>query len=143
MPLTETVIGFDLGTKKIGIAVGQTITHTASGLETISHVENKPDWEKIKILLSEWQPYALIVGIPYNMDDSEQPLTVAARKFSRQLSGRFDLPVHLVDERLSTRASWQILHEHAAKKNYKKKRQQIDQVSATLIVETWFSTGQM
>ena len=140
MPEVMTVLGFDYGSKKIGIAVGQTITKTASGVETLQNINNKPDWDKIKNIIADWQPQALLIGIPYNMDDTEQPLTIAAKKFSRQLENSFKLPIYLVDERLSTRESWHRLKEHSANQSYKKKREKIDQVSATLIIETWFST---
>jgi len=135
-----TVLGFDFGTKKIGVAVGQAITRTASGLETIPYREQQPDWQRIEKLIKEWQPHALLVGIPYNMDDTEQPLTILANAFKHQLESRFQRPVHPVDERLTTRASWQLLKQYGAKSAYQKKRQKIDQVSATLIIETWFST---
>ncbi|NKC15371.1 MAG: Holliday junction resolvase RuvX [Gammaproteobacteria bacterium] len=96
------VLGFDYGTKHIGVAVGQTVTGTASPLQTISTRNSKPDWAEIAVLIEEWQPDCLIVGEPLNMDGSPQAMTAAANEFARQLTERFQLPVHKADERLST-----------------------------------------
>ena len=137
--MVSTILGFDFGSKKIGVAVGQSLTQTASGLETIQFVNKKPDWTRIEKLIKEWQPDTLLVGIPYNMDGTEQPISKKARAFAQQLQERFSLDVQGVDERLSTRASWQLLSEHSTN-SYQTKRKHIDQVCATLIIETWFSS---
>ncbi|MFT5393596.1 MAG: putative Holliday junction resolvase [Gammaproteobacteria bacterium] len=97
------VLGFDFGQRHIGVAVGQTITGTASPLTTVRPVSAKPDWQSIGALISQWKPDALVVGDPLNMDGTEQEMTRAARRFANQLRGRFHLPVHSADERLSTR----------------------------------------
>jgi len=136
----ETVLGFDFGTKKIGVAVGQAITRTASGLETIPYRQRQPDWQRIDALVQEWQPAIMLVGVPYNMDDTAQPMTRQAEAFIQALGARFPCSVYPVDERLTTRASWQLLNQYATQSAYQKKRQKIDQVSATLIIETWYST---
>ena len=93
-----TIIGFDFGTKSIGVAVGQSITATASALTAISAKEGIPDWLIVENLLKEWQPERLVVGLPLNMDGTEQPLTQRARKFGNRLHGRFGLPVDFQDE---------------------------------------------
>lgn len=134
----RTVLGFDLGTIKIGIAVGQEITQTARPLTTLTRKQKRIDWDKIKDLIDQWQAQALIVGMPWNMDGSEQPMTVAAQRFARQLHGRFQLPVYLVDERLTSMAADSILKEQG----YTQKTNRIekmDEVAAQLIVETWLS----
>ena len=99
----ETLLAFDYGEKHIGVAVGQTLTGTANPLATIRVRASNPDWDAIARLVQTWQPDALVVGLPLNMDGTEQALTRRARRFANRLRGRFDLPVELVDERLTTR----------------------------------------
>lgn len=99
----ETLLAFDYGEKHIGVAVGQTLTSTANPLETIRVTSASPDWNAISRIVKAWQPDALVVGLPLNMDGTEQKVTRRARRFGNQLLGRYQLPVHLVDERLSTR----------------------------------------
>ncbi|SQE31996.1 Putative Holliday junction resolvase [Mannheimia haemolytica] len=99
---TKTVIAFDFGTNSIGCAVGQSITGTAQGLTTFKAQDGIPNWEEIGKLLQDWKPDMLVVGLPLNMDGTEQPLTQRARKFANRLNGRFNLPVELQDERLTT-----------------------------------------
>ena len=97
----NTLLCFDFGTRRIGVAVCQTITQTANPLKTVINSNNKPDWKDIERLIKEWQPDALIVGVPLNMMDEVQEMTVASEKFMRQLHGRFHIPVYGIDERLS------------------------------------------
>lgn len=99
----ETLLAFDYGEKHIGVAVGQTLTGTANPLESIRVSSTHPDWSAITRVIETWKPDALVVGLPLNMDGTEQTVTRRARRFGNQLSGRFSLPVHLVDERLTTR----------------------------------------
>jgi putative Holliday junction resolvase len=126
-----TLLGFDYGTRKIGIAVGQTLTGTATPLETLQLVNHKPDWDRIAHLIDEWQPEALVVGLPLDVDDSETDATVPARRFSRQLEGRFRLEVHLADERFTS-------FEARDRLGHKAKRwEDYDAMAAKLILETW------
>lgn len=127
-----TLLGFDYGPAKIGIAVGQTVTGTASPAGTLRAVRQKPDWSGIERLIDTWQPEALVVGLPHNMDDSESEIAAKARRFSRQLAGRYRLPVHLVDERLTSLAARQQLERP-------KNIEQLDAFAAKLILETWLS----
>jgi putative Holliday junction resolvase len=99
----ETLLAFDYGEKNIGVAVGQTLTGTANPLETIRVSGSSPDWNAISRIVKTWQPDALVVGLPLNMDGTEQKVSRRARRFGNQLLGRYQLPVHLVDERLTTR----------------------------------------
>ena len=99
----ETLLAFDYGEQTIGVAVGQTLTGTANPLETIRVAGSSPDWNAISRMVKTWKPDALVVGLPLNMDGTEQKVTRRARRFSDQLFGRYRLPVHLVDERLTTR----------------------------------------
>ncbi len=134
MPDNRTVLGFDVGTKWIGSAVGQTLTQTASPLEGIRVIKHKPDWPAIERLIATWQPALCIVGHPSSMLERESPMTKIAEKFSRQLAGRFQIGVELIDERLTTREAWQIV-ERSEQKNTRKP--DIDCIAAVLITETW------
>jgi putative Holliday junction resolvase len=97
---SATYLGFDYGTKRIGIAVGNTVSGSATALDTIMVRNDQPDWDHITRLIAEWQPDSLIVGWPIQMDNSDNPVTPRARRFGNQLHGRYNLPVHHVDERL-------------------------------------------
>ena len=123
----QTYICFDYGEKRIGVAVGQTLTGTATPLETIRVINGKPDWEKITGLIRQWQPEALVVGLPVHMDDSRQAITDSAEKFSRQLEGRYLLRVFRAEERLST---------YEARDRLKRNRD-LDPVAAQVILESW------
>lgn len=100
--MSGTLLAFDFGTKSIGVAVGQRITGTARPLPAIKAQDGTPDWNIIERLLKEWQPDEIIVGLPLNMDGTEQPLTARARKFANRIHSRFGVEVKLHDERLST-----------------------------------------
>lgn len=128
------LLGFDFGTHKIGIAVGQPLTGTATPLTTLGLVNRKPDWCGIADLIDEWQPHALVVGHPFEMTDREADNAPGARRFARQLEGRFRLPVHLVDERLTSREAWSRLGPEAAADPTR-----VDAFAAKLILETWLN----
>ena len=128
-----TLLGFDYGTAKIGIAVGQTMTGTASPLVTLRAVQQKPDWRRISELVDNWQPEALVVGLPFDLDDRETEIAPLARRFARQLEGRYHLPVHLADERLTSQVARQELGRKA--RSY----EELDALAAKLILETWLS----
>jgi len=130
MPATQTLLGFDFGEKRTGVAVGQSLTGTATALTTLNSQRNKPDWSGIEALIKEWQPNALVVGVPVHMDGTEQPMTVAARKFARQLEGRFHLPVHEAEERLSSVEAEESLGNNADKAD-------IDREAARIILQSW------
>jgi len=134
MTQTEgTLLGFDYGTRKIGVAVGQSLTCTATPLETLRLINQKPDWERIGKLIEEWQPEALIVGLPLNVDDGETDATEPARRFSRQLEGRFRLKVYMADERFTSFEARDRLGHKA------KRHEDYDAVAAKLILETWLN----
>ena len=131
-----TLLGFDYGPAKIGVAVGQTLTRTATALETLRAVKQKPDWDGITRLIESWAPDRLVVGLPFNMDDTESDVAANARRFARQLEGRYHLPVELVDERLTSRGARETLPGRL------KRVEQLDAVAAKLILETWLSEQQ-
>lgn len=128
-----TLLGFDFGPRKIGVAVGQTITGSATPLTTLRSRGERPDWPAIERLIREWRPNAAVVGLPYNMDDSETEIAPRARRFARQIEGRFGLPVHLVDERLTTLEARGRLGRQSAAPGA------VDAMAAKLILETWLS----
>lgn len=128
-----TLLGFDYGPAKIGVAVGQTLTGTATPLTTLRAVKQRPDWAAIGRLIESWRPDRLVVGLPLNMDDSEAPVAAGARRFARQLEGRYRLPVALVDERLTSRGA------REAAGGRPKKIEELDALAAKLILETWLS----
>src|SRR5579863_490613 len=102
-PAAQAALGFDFGLKRIGVAVGQSVTGSASPLGVVAMRGGEPDWEAVDRLMQDWRPGSLVVGLPYNMDLSEQDMTLRARQFAAQLQQRYPFPVHTVDERLSSR----------------------------------------
>lgn len=128
--MSETVIGFDYGRRKIGVAIGQTVSATASPLTTLRY-RGEPDWQQIGQLLADWRPAAAIVGLPFNMDDTEATTAPGARVFAKQLAQRFGIAVHLVDERLTSIEARHRLGKKATSLEV------IDAMAATLILETW------
>lgn len=127
-----TALAFDFGTRQIGVAVGQTLTSTASPLATLSARDGQPDWGEIETLLKTWQPHLLLVGLPLNMDGTESEFCARARKFARRLEGRFGIKARMVDERLSTR-------EAKARGGWRDsyRRDPVDNLAAQIILETW------
>lgn len=135
---SETLLGFDFGTKSIGVAVGQQLTGTARALTALKAQDGTPDWSQIERLLKEWQPDYVVVGLPLNMDGSEQELTARARKFANRLHGRFGVRVELQDERLSTVEARAGLFERGGYRALQKGA--VDSQSAVIILEDWFDT---
>ena len=132
----QTVLGFDYGTKSIGIAIGQAITGSANPLTSIKAVDGIPNWDDIEKLLKEWQPDLVVVGLPLNMDGSEQEMTKRAQKFANRINGRFGIKVATQDERLTTTDAKARLFELGGFKALTKG--QVDAVSAVLIIESYF-----
>lgn len=130
-----TLLGFDFGMKSIGVAVGQTVTKSAKPLTALKAQGGDPDWRLLAQLIEEWRPDALVVGVPYNMDGSDQLITQAATSFAYNLKQRFKLPVYLVDERLTTVEARARLFD---KKGYRgMQKSEIDAKAAQLILESW------
>lgn len=137
--MSGSLIAFDFGTKSIGVAVGQRITGTARPLSALKAQDGTPDWNAVEKILTEWQPDAVIVGLPLNMDGTEQPLTARARKFANKLHGRFGVKIELHDERLSTVEARAGLFEHGGYRALNKGR--VDSASAVIILESYFEQG--
>jgi len=133
----QIVLGFDFGTRRIGVAIGQGITQTARPLKPILVREAGIPWLEVQRLIKEWGPTSLLVGIPLNMDGSEQAITALAREFAEELHHRFNLPIYEVDERLTTKeAKAQIFEQYGYKGLV---GSSVDSYAAKLIIETWFS----
>lgn len=133
----RVVLGFDFGLKKIGVAIGQCVTQSANPLTILKANNGVPQWNEISALIDEWCADALIVGLPLNMDGTEQAITKRAKQFGNQLVAQFHLPVFFVDERLTTIAAKD--HMHTTIKG-QARFAAADSISAKLIVESWFSS---
>ena len=132
------LLGFDYGSKQIGVAVGQVITGQARELCVLKAQNGVPDWHKVEALMREWQPDALVVGLPLNMDGSPSDMSTRAEKFSRQLHGRFHLPVHTHDERLTTYAAKGEQIARGQRSNSYRDNP-VDALAAALLLEGWLS----
>ena len=124
--MNSIIMGFDFGMKRIGVAVGQKVTQTASGLTVVQACDGIPRWEQIDKLILDWQPGKFIVGLPLNMDGSKSEMSQKAHKFSRRMSSRYDIPSEMFDERLTSFEA----REHEEKTH-------IDAIAARLILESW------
>ncbi|HUE90906.1 Holliday junction resolvase RuvX [Pseudomonas sp.] len=129
------LLGFDYGSKQIGVAVGQVITGQARELCILKAQNGVPDWQKVEALIKEWQPDAIVVGLPLNMDGTKSEMSERAEKFARRLNGRFNLPVHTHDERLTTyEAKGQRLQQG---QNSGYRERPVDALAAALLLQGW------
>ena len=140
MSALRLVLGFDYGTKQIGVAVGQAITGQARELWVLKAQNGVPDWSQIEALLREWQPDALVVGLPLNMDGSASDMSARAEKFARRLNGRFNLPVHTHDARLTTYEAKGERLRGGQSGGYRERP--VDALAAALLLEGWLSAQQ-
>jgi putative Holliday junction resolvase len=131
-----TFLAFDFGTRRIGIAVGNTISASANPLETLDEEKNDPRFARIAALVAEWQPAALVVGLPGNDDGTPHELTALCRRFANRLKGRFGLPVILVDERYTSLAASSRLNEAGV--HGRKQKALLDQYAAQQILQAYF-----
>ncbi len=127
--ISGTVISFDYGEKRIGVACGETLSGSTRPLEIVEVRQNKPDWPAINSIVEAWEPEAFILGAPGNDSKSEHPLTSRIRRFGNQLEGRYNIPVLSVDERLSSVAAKSRADSAAG--------EPVDAIAAQLILETW------
>lgn len=134
-----TVLAFDFGEQRIGVAVGDTAVGIAHPLTTIAAAERQRRFAAIAALIEEWRPALLVVGLPSHHDGAEHELSRLARKFAAQLSGRFGLPVEFVDERLTSVAAEASLA--AAGVAPRQRKLHIDQVAAQEILQDYFDTA--
>lgn len=140
----EIVIGLDFGLRRIGLAIGDSLTRSARPLSALTLTgrggPDSTDWQRMSVLIKQHAPNRLVVGCPYNVDGSEQALTGKARRFAQELSERYTLPVELVDERYSSLEAETALRERRRDgQRGRVDRGSIDSAAAAIILERWFS----
>jgi len=136
--MTGCVLGFDYGTRTIGIAAGSPISAGAQSLQALPAKGGEPDWQRVDALLAEWKPAALVVGLPLTLDGGEQAVTRGARAFAQKLRTRYGLPVHLMDERhTSQEAARRFAEQRAAGTARRRNASNIDSLAAVVILEAW------
>jgi len=136
----ETIIAFDFGLRRIGVAVGQQITGSATAIGVVANGADGPDWQGIRRIIADWEPARLVVGIPTHQDGTPSDLTARARQFIDGLR-RFGKPVEATDENYSSREARQLLAEQRARGLRRRvRRENIDSTAAVLIAERWLST---
>lgn len=140
LDINGTVLAFDFGEKRIGVAVGETLTKIASALTLIESEMNDVRFAEIAKLLEEWQPKLLIIGLPTYLDGTEHDLTKLAKKFAQRLEGRFNTPVMMIDERLSSAEAAQ--HLSASGIKGRKQKPLIDAVAAQVILQSYFNLAE-
>lgn len=148
------VLGFDYGKKRTGIATGQTITCSATPCCTLQQIDGNPDWASIQIEIQQWKPQALIVGMPYHLDGSDNKMTATIKQFCYELEKRFKLPVIEINEALSSQQAETMLKQPAwtqqvrkaqeqpfrkSKKINKHNKHEIDRMAAAIIVQRWLN----
>ena len=134
-PREATVLAFDFGTRRVGVAIGNTIVRAARALTTIDAEASDARFAAIAALIAQWRPDELVVGIPLHADGTEHATTQRARRFARQLAGRFQLPVAEVDERYSTQEAQSLIDQST--KRGRERRARRDAVAAQVILQAW------
>ena len=135
---TVCVLGFDVGARRIGVAVGNTLSQTARALTVIEVGQAGPDWARVEAMAREWRPDRLLVGEPLTLEGEAQPATRFARRFAHDLRQRLALPVDLVDERYSSKEADQRFAERRQQGAARRRDAAIlDAVAAQIIVERW------
>jgi len=134
------ILSFDFGLRRIGVAVGQCATCTASSLETVAH-GNTPDWGAIDRLVQVWKPQLFVIGLPLDQAGEETDMSRAARRFGQSLSERYSRECEYVDERLSSRAAQDRFVELRASGNLKRKHaSKLDAMAAQIVLENWLQS---
>ena len=132
----RVILGFDYGTKRIGVAVGQELTGSATALVTLAARDGVPDWQQITQLVQEWQPHAFVIGLPLHADGSANAVTQAAKDFGQQLQERYRLHSYWMDERLS---STEALQRYPQRPGRAGRKSDLDKFAAQIIVESWLA----
>ena len=133
------VIGFDFGLKRIGVAIGQTITQTATPVDIVNSKDGKPDWQHISQIFEQWQPSAILVGLPMRLNGEQQALTQPARKFGQRLSGRYNRPIYYIEEQLSS-VEARTRVKNSSHNTPHNTSPQIDDHAAQIILQNWLQT---
>lgn len=140
---TATLLGFDFGERRIGVAVGQSTTGTANPLATLEARRHATDWNTIARLVAEWEPDAFVVGMPKTHDARTHVMADRITEFCRTLRARFKLPVHTVDEAFSSVEAYSRLkRQRAAGARKRIAKTDVDQVAAAILLESWMATAQ-
>lgn len=134
-PTRRTVMAFDFGLSRIGVATGNCLIGTTTPLPVLRAKDGVPQWDTLESLVKEWQPDLLVVGEPLNMDGSPSELSARAEKFARRLHGRLGIEVVMVDERLSSFEAKMTSREQGHNGDFR--RQPVDSLAAELILQTW------
>ena len=137
----QTLLGIDYGMSRIGLAVGQTITCTATPIETLHGKDAKVDWQALAGVFKAWKPNAIVIGFPLNVDMSESEMCKPIKQFAKQLQGQFPLPVFFQNEYTSSQEAGTILREQRASgiKNRKTRKGDLDKMAAAIILERWMT----
>lgn len=137
-----TLFGFDYGTRRIGVAVGEGLLGRARPLDVIGNTNGTPDWESLDRRVAEWQPAAFVVGWPLTRDGAEPALVAHVRGFARRLTRRYTRPVHTIDERFSSMAASDELRQlrQRGQRQRRVSRGDVDSMAAALILEHWFAS---
>lgn len=136
-----TVLGFDAGQRRIGVAVGSAFGAGARPVAVVDVHGGGPDWRQVERLVREWRPDGLVVGDPMTLDGGDQPIRRFAQGFARELAARFRLPVVMVDERNSSQeAARRFAAERAEGRRKRRDAELLDAVAAAVIVERWLSS---
>lgn len=136
---SRTVLAFDYGLRRIGVAVGNTLTGTAEPLVTVAARNGIPDWRAIDRVVAEWRPSALVSSVPYNMSGGAGSLAAAALRFADELGGRYGVEVHRLDERLTSREAEDDLRERrrSGMKGRRVRRGDVDREAARVLLLQW------
>lgn len=132
----NTIMAFDFGTQKMGMAVGQSLIESATPLPLFPMKDGIPNWDELLKIVKNNQPGLFLVGLPLNMDDSESELSTRARKFARRLRHQTNIETLMVDERLTTREARDELDHYQAQGRGKKLS--ADSIAAALLIESWY-----
>lgn len=136
----QLVVAFDYGKRRIGVACGDTLSRTARPLAGIANSPAGPRWDLIDAMMRAWQPALMVVGLPYNVDDTESAMSGVARDFAADMEQRYALPVSMVDERYSSLEAETRLRS-ARESGLRKRRvakADVDAAAACVILERWF-----
>lgn len=133
----RVILGFDYGMKRIGVAVGNLITHTATPLPILSAQDGAPQWDQVTQLIADWSPDALVIGLPLYADGADSQSSKGAKRFGNRLNGRYNLPVFWMNERLSSYQAELTQQEN----NEIYGDVGLDSLAAKLIVESWLTGG--
>ena len=136
-----TWLAFDFGRRRIGVAVGQTMTRTANPLAVVRHGAAQPDWSHLRSLVGEWRPAGFVVGLPLGPEGEETPMSKRAKAFGAALEAEFDRPVAWCDERLTSQAAERHFADRRATGDARRKdAAQLDAMAAAIFLENWLQS---